>query len=154
VGILAGTSSVYYNGGRVLEKFGHYRPGQECPSMLEPSLEMERAAAQSMAFAATRDCYLFNIEDLDIRNVASVPFETAARGTSEAIQSIIILHSSRSLQLDRDPDQEFIRRVAADSAGVEVPSDPLKCARTQARDWTNQANAAICSATPRPKAVW
>jgi hypothetical protein len=92
--ILAGTSSVYYNGGRVLEKFRHYRPGHEYPSMLERLMEMERAeraAAQAMAFPASRDCYLFNVEDLDNRDVARVPFESAARGTSEAIQSIIVL---------------------------------------------------------------
>jgi hypothetical protein len=257
--ILAGTSSVYYNGGRVLEKFRHYRLGQECPSMLERLLEMERAeraAAQSMEFPATRDCYLFNIEDLDIRNVASVPFETAARGTSEAIQSIIVLRdpfnwiASRiknsfavspsilqawksqvtdalgrtrylspasctinynrwlvdtsyrrdiSLRLGLGPSDHGLRDVGSFGEGSSFDGrsydgrademnvrdrwrhyrddasfraifaadpelgqlseeffdfNPLKCARTHARDWTNQANAAICSATPRPKAVW
>src|ERR1700730_9867565 len=39
--ILAGTSSVYYSGGRVLKKFRHYEPGRGCPSMLDRLLAME-----------------------------------------------------------------------------------------------------------------
>jgi hypothetical protein len=257
--VLAGTSSVYYNGGRVIEKFRHYRLGHEYPSTLERLMEMERAeraAAEAMAFPARRDCYLFNVEDLDIRNVANVPFETAARGTSEVIQSIIILRdpfnwiASRikssfavstpilqawksqvsdalgrtrylpstsctinynrwlvdksyrrdiSLRLGLGPSDRGLRDVGSFGEGSSFDGrsydgrademnvgdrwrdyrddasfraifaadpeleqlseeffdfNPLKCARTQARDWTDQANAAICSATPRPKAVW
>jgi hypothetical protein len=135
--ILAGTSSVYYNGGRVLAKFRHYQAGRDYPSTLARLLEMERAeraAAEAMVFPTVRDCYLFNVEDLDIRDVAMVPLETAARGTSDAIRSIIIL---------RDPFNWIASRMKSSF----TVSPPILQA------WKSQVSEALgrtCHLSPTP----
>ncbi len=90
--VFAGTSSVVYDGGRELQKTRHYTPGRAYASTrerLEAMAEAERAAA--LPAPARRECYLFNLEDLDLRQVASVPFAAAARGESQTVQPILIV---------------------------------------------------------------